>query len=311
MPRKKNVPKIYRYARPLMAGLASIGAVVTAYLTVVKLTGSTTACPIKGCDIVLSSPYATVFGQPLALFGLLAYLGMVGLAIAPLLVSGPEQKELRDKLTRWTQPLLLIGGTAMMSFSGYLMYLLAAEIKALCLYCLGSAIISTSLFLLAWLTQEWPDFLQPIFVSVITAVIALTGTLSIYANVNQPVAEGGSAAQPGFEITTQSGPAEIALAQHLKDTGATFYGAWWCPHCHDQKQLFGKEATETIVPYIECSNPDRSGPTAACEEAKVESYPTWEIGGTRVTGTQSLEQLAKLSGYKGPSDFKNAASLGG
>jgi hypothetical protein len=142
-------------------------------------------------------------------------------------------------------------------------------------------------------------------------VIALTGTLSIYANVNQPVTEGGSTTQPGSEITTQSGPAEIVLAQHLKDTGATFYGAWWCPHCHDQKQLFGQESTEAIVPYIECSNPDCSGPTAACEEANVQSYSTWEIGGTTVTGTQSLEPLAKLSGYKGPSDFKNDAFVGG
>jgi uncharacterized membrane protein len=44
-----------------MAGIASIGAAVTAYLTIVKLTGNSTACSTGGCDIVLSSPYATVF----------------------------------------------------------------------------------------------------------------------------------------------------------------------------------------------------------------------------------------------------------
>lgn len=306
MPRKKSTPKFHRYTRPLIAGLATVGAAVTAYLTVVKLTGSSTTCPTKGCDIVLSSPYATVFGQPLALFGLLAYISMIGLAIAPLLVSRSQQKELREKLTNWTQPLLLIGGTAMMIFSGYLMYLLAAEIRALCIYCLGSAVISTSLFLLAWLGQDWPDFLKPAFVSAITAVIILASTIGVYADVNSPVTASDSTAQPGFEITTQSGPAEIALAQHLKDTGAIFYGAWWCPHCHDQKQLFGKEAAENIVPYAECATPDGQSQTAVCQDAAIEGYPTWEINGERLTGTQSLQELAQLSGYEGPSNFQNS-----
>ena len=85
--RRKDLPWIHRYARPLIAGLATIGAVVTAYLTISAFTGNSTACPTKGCDIVLSSPYATVFGQPLALFGFLAYAGMVVLAIAPLLFA--------------------------------------------------------------------------------------------------------------------------------------------------------------------------------------------------------------------------------
>lgn len=306
MSRKKNAPTFHRYTRFLIAGLATIGAAVTAYLTVIKLTGSSTACPTKGCDIVLSSSYATVFGQPLALFGLLAYISMVVFAIVPFLVAGTNQKELRENLIRWTQTLLLIGGTAMMIFSGYLMYLLAAEIKALCIYCLGSAILSTSLFLLAWLGQSWPDFFQPTFVSAITAVIIMASTLGVYADTNSPATASGATEQPGFEITTQSGPAEIALAQYLKDTGAVFYGAWWCPHCHDQKQLFGKEAAATIVPYVECSTPEGQGQTAVCQEAKVEGYPTWQINGERLTGAQSLEELARLSGYEGPSDFQNS-----
>lgn len=304
MPRKKSTPQFHRYTRPLIAGLATVGAAVTAYLTVVKFTGSSTTCPTKGCDIVLSSPYATVFGQPLALFGLLAYISMIGLAIAPLLASSSEKKELREKLTNWTKPLLLIGGTAMMIFSGYLMYLLAAEIRALCIYCLGSAVISTSLFLLAWLGQDWPDFFKPVFVSVITAAIVLVSTLGVYADVNSPVTASDSTTQPGFEITTQSGPAEIALAQHLKDTGAIFYRAWWCPHCFDQKQLFGDEAAQTI-PYIECATPDGQAQTTACQEAGITGYPTWEINGERLSGTQTLEELSQLSNYEGPSDFRN------
>ena len=50
----------------------------------------------------------------------------------------------------------------------------------------------------------------------------------------------------GWEITTTSAKAEIALAQHLLNIGAKEYVAWWCPHCHEQKLLFGKSAYQII-----------------------------------------------------------------
>lgn len=309
MSRRRPVSPLHRFARPVMAAAASIGAVVTAYLTLLRFTGNEAACPSSGCDIVLSSPYATVFGLPLALFGFLAYLGMVILAIAPLLVNASERSELRDKLTRWTQPLLLIGGTSMLVFSGYLMYLLAFEIKALCVYCLGSALLSATLFVMAVIGQDWPDISQPVFTSIIVAVVVLVGTLGVYSNVNSPaVADGGGEEQYGFDIQTTSGEAEIALAQHLNEIDATFYGAWWCPHCHDQKTLFGKEAAQ-MLPYVECSPPGEvRSQTQECQAAEIPSYPTWEINGERYNGAIGLEDLATLSGYNGPTNFQNSIS---
>lgn len=308
MARKKKTSWIHRWARPLIAGIATIGAVVTAYLTIHKLTGTATACPTEGCDIVLSSPYATVFGLPLALFGFLAYAGMGVLAVLPLLVQGAKQRDLHHKLTTWTQPLLLIGGTAMVVFSGYLMYLLAFQLKALCIYCLGSAILSTCLFLLAGLGQDWADFSQPIFIGLITAVVVLVGTLGVYANINTPTtAHHDNPIALGPAVTTTSGESEIALAKHLAESGAMFYGAWWCPHCHEQKQLFGEQAMP-YIPYTECSLPDGQGQTEACQKAEITGYPTWQINGERLVGPQPLEKLAKLSGYQGPMDFKNSLS---
>lgn len=87
MRHKRPIPWIYRWSRPLMVGIATVGAVVTGYLTVTKLAGDSAACPTSGCNIVLSSPYATVFGLPLTLFGFLAYASMVVFAVAPLLVN--------------------------------------------------------------------------------------------------------------------------------------------------------------------------------------------------------------------------------
>jgi hypothetical protein len=39
------------------------------------------------------------------------------------------------------------------------------------------------------------------------------------------------------EITTKSSPFAIALARHLHSIGAKEYGAFWCSHCNEQKQV--------------------------------------------------------------------------
>ena len=119
-----------------------------------------------------------------------------------------------------------------------------------------------------------------------------------------PITAGaGDATTPdGWPITTTSGPAEMALAEHLVDSGATMYGAWWCPACYAQKQLFGAEAFATIKPnYVECSTPDRA-PTGDCG-AEVAGFPTWEIDGQFQSGLPTLDQLAQRSGYEGRTDF--------
>lgn len=107
-------------------------------------------------------------------------------------------------------------------------------------------------------------------------------------------------------ITTTSGEAEIALAEHLASIGAKKYGAWWCPHCHAQQVLFGKEAFAK-VPYVECDAEGQNAQTAICQTVGVASYPTWEIKGQLYAGVQSLERLAQISGYNGPTNFKNQA----
>lgn len=85
------------------------------------------------------------------------------------------------------------------------------------------------------------------------------------------------------------------FAQCLTDSGAKMYGAYWCSHCNAQKQLFGKSFS--YVNYIECSLPNQAGQTEFCNEAGIESYPTWEFGDeSRVSGEQSLENLAARTG---------------
>lgn len=85
------------------------------------------------------------------------------------------------------------------------------------------------------------------------------------------------------------------LAQCLGEKGAKFYGAFWCPHCQEQKKMFGNSAK--LLPYIECSTPDGKGQTQECIDKQIQSYPTWEFAdGSRVNGEQKPQVLADKTG---------------
>jgi thiol-disulfide isomerase/thioredoxin len=82
------------------------------------------------------------------------------------------------------------------------------------------------------------------------------------------------------------------FAQCLTDKGAKFYGAFWCPHCAEQKELFG-DAVEKL-PYVECSTPDKQNQTQVCIDAGVKSYPTWVFAdGKTHPGLAQLSVLAE------------------
>lgn len=328
MRRRRSIPWIYRWSRPIIGGIAIAGAVLTAYLTVTKLLGSGPACSFEagggGCSGVLDSAYATVLGLPLSLFGCLAYLSMAAFALVPLAINRDQQKSLKKQLENVTWWLLLAGSIAMTVFSGYLMYILATELKTLCPYCIGSALFALSLLVFTLTGRDWEDLGQILFTGIIVGLLTIVVTLGIYSNVNNPIANANgvqeevadadglipiprptTAATPpkGWDITTTSGEAEIALAEHLTATGAKKYGAFWCPHCFDQKQLFGKAAFAKVN-YIECDpkgvNPQRE----ACLAAGIQSFPTWEIDGKFYPGTKTMAELAELSGYQGDTNFK-------
>ena len=86
-----------------------------------------------------------------------------------------------------------------------------------------------------------------------------------------------------------------AFAQCLTEKGATFYGAFWCPHCQDQKKLFGKSMQ--YVNYVECSTPDGKAQLEVCKNEGVRGYPTWIFAdGSRLTGSIPFEQLSEKTG---------------
>lgn len=322
MSRRRSAPWIHRWSRQLIGAIAVIGALLTAYLTVVKLNHGSVACTAgaaatntASCNDVLSSPYATVFGLPLALFGCLAYLGMATFALAPLALNPEQNKGIRSKLEDWTWLLLFAGATAMTIFSGYLMYLLAFKIQSVCFYCIGSALFSLSLLTLTVIGRSWEDIGQLFFVGILVGMVTLISTLGVYAHVGLPTANTPGTRTPipvttsapkpgvGWEVTTNSGEAEIALARHLKKAGVKEYFAYWCPHCYEQKQLFGKQALKELN-AIECAADGKNAQPQACIDAGVKAFPSWEINGKLTAGIKTLEELADATGYQGSRNFK-------
>lgn len=116
---------------------------------------------------------------------------------------------------------------------------------------------------------------------------------------NPALARGGSpsASTSGSvgEAVSPSTAEQKALVEHLRTRGAVFYGAWWCPHCFHQKNLFGTEAGRRL-PYVECDK-DQAG-RERCQAAKIRAFPTWDLNGERREGLLTIEELAVWSGFR-------------
>jgi len=125
-----------------------------------------------------------------------------------------------------------------------------------------------------------PEHAKGIIITIVVTLVLIVGGALLY---------GG-----GGRSEAAASEAKDALAQCIAESGAKFYGAFWCPHCQDQKILFGNSKN---LPYIECSTPDGQGQMEECSAAGIQNYPTWEFAsGQRMTGTISLKSLAEVTG---------------
>lgn len=81
------------------------------------------------------------------------------------------------------------------------------------------------------------------------------------------------------------------FAQCISDSGAKFYGAFWCSHCGEQKQIFG--SAKQYLPYVECSSADGRSQLEICNKEGIKGFPTWKFAdGSELSGRQELETLA-------------------
>ena len=83
------------------------------------------------------------------------------------------------------------------------------------------------------------------------------------------------------------------FAKCLTSKNVTFAGAYWCSHCAEQKNMFGDSMK--YINYLECSLPNAAGQNEACNQLGIKGYPTWIINGQKYEGTQTLQELSRLT----------------
>jgi len=118
--------------------IAILGFFDASFLTIEHFQNKIPPCTTAGCETVLTSQYATMFGVPVALLGMIYYFIIAAGLFAH--IEGKHEPSLRAVL------LLTVCGFVMS------LWFVAAQaflIHSYCLYCLGSATISTILFISA------------------------------------------------------------------------------------------------------------------------------------------------------------------
>jgi uncharacterized membrane protein len=114
--------------------VACIGLGIAIYLTYVHYTGGNVACTNSGCHTVQTSVYAKLGAIPVPVLGLVGYLGI----LASLVLLPGDLGRLAGF------GMALIG----FLFSGYLTYRELFTIKAICEWCVGSAVCMTLLMII-------------------------------------------------------------------------------------------------------------------------------------------------------------------
>ncbi|MGH7875605.1 MAG: vitamin K epoxide reductase family protein [Candidatus Binatia bacterium] len=257
--------------------LAVLGMILTGYLSYSAWLSERVAfCTAgAGCDVVLNSRWSTLFGLPTSLWGFLTYA---------LLAAVAWNRDVANQW-RWTWTISLFG----LLFSVYLTSVAFFELKATCPYCLTSLGLMAAIFIVTIFQR--PNNLAKFTWGPWLAKSAGAGLIMVLVLHSYYAGYWGGA--PGPEDPWVRG-----LADSLSRSDAKFYGASWCPHCQEQKKLFGSSVKR--VPYVECSPGGPQAPSApVCQDKNITSYPTWIINGQRYTGVLPLDELAKISKYDG------------
>jgi uncharacterized membrane protein len=121
--------------------LAGIGLIDSVYLLIFKLSNNNAMCLGNGdCATVNASRYSELYGIPVSLLGVLAYLVIIILVFF----------ELRNLFTKDNSNLLVFGVSLVgVLFSAYLTYIEYFVIFAVCPFCVVSAIVISAIFILS------------------------------------------------------------------------------------------------------------------------------------------------------------------
>ena len=305
---KRRNKKDLKWPKIVIAVLSTIGLVDTGSITL-KNWGvfNSLSCPgIKnGCETVLNSPWGTLFENnqiniPLSLAGVISYSSILLFSIF-LSVNIISPKEKLNKLIWW---LIFLISCASSVFSFLLLNIMFLKINAYCFFCILSAILSISIFIVSMIGAKFESREPMLYRGFIVALTVLIGGL-IWSNNVDPsnaIDVSNNTEKVSPVITTSSSPQKVKFAKFLSEKNIKMYSAYWCPHCHDQKQLFGKQAVKELT-VVECAQDGKDNQHELCREKQIEGFPSWEIKGEIYSGVKNLNDLAIMAEYKGDSNF--------
>jgi len=301
--------KNLKWPKILIAILSTIGIADTGSITL-KNWGlfNSLSCPgvNKGCDAVLNSPWGTLIKNdqlniPLSFAGFLTYSTILFIVlILSLKIISPKQEIYKNLW--WLLYLISCGSSV---FSILLISIMIIKIQSFCFFCLLSAILSLSIFILTIIGARFDNRETMFYRGLIVAFAVLMGGL-IWSNQVDPARANEinlSNEKVSPPITTVSSKEKINFAKYLSDNNIVMYSAYWCPHCNDQKQLFGKKAVEELT-IVECAKDGKDNKHELCQEKRIEGFPSWEINNEIYSGTMSLDELAEMTDYNGEINFE-------
>ncbi len=269
-----------KLSRKIILIVSSLGFILSAYLTYFFYTHrSTLFCAAgSGCDVVGSSPYATILGVPVPLLGVIGYMAIIVVSLISL-------------STRLKWLWLYFISLSALSFSAYLTYLELFVIKALCPYCVASALFAAAIYVTLLVLRPGSSFSMShakLFMSSGVVIIAVVFGSVLLQSEELSVVD----LEPKPDDSRR-----VLLAKHLTAQGAKMYGAYWCTHCEMQKNMFG--GAFKYINNVDCDpRAPRDSDPALCIQKNIKKYPTWEINGNIYLGAKSISELEYLSGFK-------------
>lgn len=158
--------------------LAGIGFLDALYLTIEHYRNVVPSCTLHGCDVVLTSHYATIWGLPTSLYGVFFYVAVMILSVAlitfykkPVISNeerNPQNREIssdkettffkgsrmarddKNNVSQWLIPLLFLLCCSGLFVGLLLIYIQAFVLHAFCQYCLLSEVVDFLLFDASW-----------------------------------------------------------------------------------------------------------------------------------------------------------------
>jgi len=125
--------------RQALTLLAVVGILIALYLTLYKMgVIGVLSCSIGSCETVNTSKWSMLFGIPIAEWGLAAYVALFGLAI----VGSAAAREQSVTIARL---LVALSGWSVL-FSAWLTWLELFVIRAICIWCVTSALLWVVIF---------------------------------------------------------------------------------------------------------------------------------------------------------------------